>query len=428
MPRGLVEALSLRSGQLALLSSEDRWYILLFRFCHDRLLKVTIAKRGRENVRYQARQLPSFRRLVEVEIRKVLDDDLDITRPCLIYDVVFKPPVNSFKRRCGLNHCLSNNEMTFNTSQGFRAVHFSSSLILSSTPTKRPALSLLLQTYSTTASPANRKRNERVNPPLSTLPALLQLPERDPTKSLPGHLFRTGKAYLTFYKTGLKHIWTNYQAASAYRQSQPSQRDLTRASFQLLRRSRHDLLRIPPFLLIFALCGEFTPLVVLTVPNLVPGTCWIPKQVEGKRRELERRRSISFRNLTTEMPPVHATTDQLQRTQLLHLGSTLGVTSGTWFERLGWPPAAILKGRVRDRLEYLGEDDGLIIKDGGVDAMDIEEVRMALAERGVDVLGRSDADLRKLLKGWIQAVPKEGKIRLCLKRPNVWNTANGNLK
>ena len=316
--------------------------------------------------------------------------------------------------------------MTFNSALGFRASHLSSSVILTSKPAKRPALSFLLQTYSTTANLATRKGNNRVNPPVSTLPALLQLPERDPAKSLPGHLFRTGKAYLGFYKTGLKNIWTNYQASSAYRRSQPSQKDLTRANFQLLRRSRHDLLRVPPFLLIFAICGEFTPLVVLAVPNVVPGTCWIPKQVENKRRQLERRRSVSFRNLTTEMPPMHTTTDQLQRAQLLHLGTTLGVTTGIWIERLGWPPATLLKARIRNRLEYLGKDDSLIVKDGGVDAMDIEEVRMALAERGVDVLGKSDAELKKLLKGWIQAVAKEGRIRLCLKRPNVWQTTNGN--
>ena len=34
--------------------------------------------------------------------------------------------------------------------------------------------------------------------------------------------------------------------------------------------------------------------------------------------------------------------------------------------------------------------------------IDPEELRMALVERGVDVMGRSDAELRAVLAGWLK--------------------------
>ncbi|CRK26510.1 hypothetical protein BN1708_004238 [Verticillium longisporum] len=48
-----------------------------------------------------------------------------------------------------------------------------------------------------------------LNPPASTRPAPLNLPRRDPEASTFSHLLATGKAYISFYKTGLKAVFTN---------------------------------------------------------------------------------------------------------------------------------------------------------------------------------------------------------------------------
>src|SRR3569833_4674316 len=45
------------------------------------------------------------------------------------------------------------------------------------------------------------------NPPETTRPPPLNLPERDPAKPYVSHLFATGKAYVTFYKTGLLFLF-----------------------------------------------------------------------------------------------------------------------------------------------------------------------------------------------------------------------------
>ena len=58
-------------------------------------------------------------------------------------------------------------------------------------------------------------------------------------------------------------------------------------------------------------------------------------------------------------------------------------------------PNFILRKRVQKRIEYLEMDDRLIVQGGGVGDMGIEEVRMALVERGVNVLGRGDKEFKE---------------------------------
>jgi hypothetical protein len=48
--------------------------------------------------------------------------------------------------------------------------------------------------------------------------------------------------------------------------------------------------------------------------------------------------------------------------------------------------------------------------------MDIEEVRMALVERGVDVLGKREGQLRGDLTAWLRSREKVGVERLLLTR------------
>ncbi|KAK5060029.1 hypothetical protein LTR84_009913 [Exophiala bonariae] len=173
--------------------------------------------------------------------------------------------------------------------------------------------------------PANVQRNidrdlSSTQPaPLSTPPPLNgndyddgKIPLTDRAK----RLFRVGKAYLQFYKTGLKNIWRNYNEMKAIRtrlgtsdfedlikygttharlmanggdeqeqrlrgggSGSDSKPPLTRREYQLVLRTRHDLFKLVPFSLIFAICGEFTPLVILATGSaVVPFPCRIPQQ------------------------------------------------------------------------------------------------------------------------------------------------------
>ncbi|KAI9773422.1 MAG: hypothetical protein M1840_007638 [Geoglossum simile] len=172
----------------------------------------------------------------------------------------------------------------------------------------------------------------------------------------------------------------------------------------------HDIKRVPIFGIILIIFGEFTPLVALLVSGVVPWTCRVPKHIHKDRVKLENRREESFRNLTDPPPTViSASLESFSRKQLLHISL---------------PPKALLRWRIRKRVFYLELDDYLIGKDGGVRAMSLEEVRMALVERGIDILGKTE-QLRSLLRLWLQTRSTTPITTLCLTRQSVWATKEG---
>ncbi|KAH7369794.1 hypothetical protein BKA65DRAFT_589256 [Rhexocercosporidium sp. MPI-PUGE-AT-0058] len=267
------------------------------------------------------------------------------------------------------------------------------------------------------------------NPPSTPPP-----PSRQPSQSLPAHLLTLGKAYLAFYKTGIKNIYTNYKLSRTLQARLDNQHSsslssaikanaLTRTEFQLLTRNWHDVKRVPMFALVLLVCGELTPLVVIVLTGIVPWTCRIPKQIQSDRAKLEERRRISFRNLTARLPDGKGGVQALDRMQLLHISWSLGLCSSMW-DYLGGQlpglPTGILRRKVQRRVEYLEMDDRLILRAGGVKDMGAEEVRMALVERGVDILGREGKGMKGELSAWLKSREKVSVERLLLTRPSAW--------
>ncbi|CAG8950910.1 hypothetical protein HYFRA_00003127 [Hymenoscyphus fraxineus] len=286
---------------------------------------------------------------------------------------------------------------------------------------------------STSPSTPEKAPKDTVNPPSSTRPASIETPLRKSYTSLPQYLFALGKTYATFYKTGVKNIYHNFRAAGALEDRTTSHQSIakaittgafTRADYQLVVRSWHDLKRVPLFGLLFIVCGEFTPLIVVAVSSIVPWTCRIPRQIAADRQALETRRGISFRNLTSS-PPSSAQ-PVLNRQQLLHISWSLGLSSKIWDYvnpgTLPGPPDFILKSRVRKRVQYLEWDDKLLSEAGKeIKKLENEEVKMALVERGVDVLQRGDEELMASLEAWLKSRGKGRSVEgLLLTRPNVW--------
>jgi hypothetical protein len=272
-----------------------------------------------------------------------------------------------------------------------------------------------------------------INGPLTTLPPPLDLPIRKEDQSLPSYLFATGKTYVTFYKTGIKNIYTNYKLSSPIQsrvskstlQQLVSSNSITRSEYQLLFRNWHDIKRVPLFGLVLLVCGEFTPLVVIAFTAVVPWTCRIPKQIDSDRRKLEERRGESFRELTS-LPPspnpgmkVEEAVEKLDKWQLRHINSSLSLSSSLWSWIFG-PPSFLLKRRVKAAISYLEMDDTLINRAGGVAGMSGEEVKIACVERGINVMGMKEEKLKEFLGSWLRSREKVGVERLLLTRPNVW--------
>ncbi|KAK3950764.1 hypothetical protein QBC32DRAFT_240837 [Pseudoneurospora amorphoporcata] len=364
-----------------------------------------------------------------------------------------------------------------------------------------------------------------VNPPYTTRPPPLNLPERQPDASTFSHLFATGKAYVTFYKTGLRQVVTNFKLLRAVgkggegpiaRSENPITdadcidgylRFRTRGSLLLYKRMKHDLNKLPVFALLLLVCGEFTPFVVLAVPTIVPYTCRIPKQVDKILKRIEEKRAAALDELVGEVyeeddyhlvDPKHQLKEEVEVTEVTaedlaawkakaqemteeekeeyefeirqceeiikdqreRRGETgkevdprpireqaqewvdlaradrekrggyrieidvFPMTASEALEQLDplsadceqfnmldalartydvsswWGPAGRERA-VHKHMRFLAVDTELLEKDGGVEALEDEEVVLACIDRGIDVRGRKQEDLRYVLEKWV---------------------------
>ncbi|KAF7715607.1 Uncharacterized protein PECH_000981 [Penicillium ucsense] len=299
-----------------------------------------------------------------------------------------------------------------------------------------------------------------INAPISTFPAHLDTPDSLPASaSAPEKLKRlvaVGRAYLTFYKTGLKNVYYNYRAAIPIRRElglpkylpvvPPRRRNgsspansgdsnadasmhpelkLGRGRFQLVRRSARDVQRMIPFTLILIVCGEFTPLVIPIFGSAItPATCRVPGQVAKDREAGSKRRVLALQAFaagtgkTVPMAGSDAERAMLvdvsrgtfareaSAQQVLQVCAMFGLVK-THDRVLGTAMAGLVyRPRLVRYLHYLEVDDRMIM-DAGVDALSADEVRLAVEERGGgDVAAmmsglKAETREREWLKKWL---------------------------
>jgi hypothetical protein len=268
-----------------------------------------------------------------------------------------------------------------------------------------------------------------------------------------------GRAYLSFYKTGLKNVYHNYRASLPLRRSlglpvylpispppapSPStsstdskptpfrtavhSQNLSRANFQLVRRAAYDVRRMIPFTFILIICGELTPLAVLALGNAVtPFTCRVPQQIkkarlqraDRKRAALAAHQAQSRGSVTGPAAGSDAERELLAR-EFAHAGwvekasaqEILQACAALGLVRTHTRPPALVSWLYRPRLrryvEYLALDDELIRQGGGVPAMEAAEVRIAVEERGgVGVADgkecwEAEREERRWLERWLE--------------------------
>lgn len=300
---------------------------------------------------------------------------------------------------------------------------------------------------------------EHINAPLSTLPPTLDiptaLPPSAPTPEKLKRLVAVGRAYLAFYKTGLKNVYHNYRASiplrrdlglpayipispprsttfnetlrteSAAAQSTP-ELALGRGRFQLVRRSARDVQRMIPFTLVLIICGEFTPLIVPIFGSAItPATCRVPGQVAKEREAGSKRKVLAQRALAAgngeAVPMTGSDAERAQLVGLARLESARRASAQQVLQAcavfglvkrhdraLGAVLAELVyRPRLLRHLHYLNVDDRMIL-DAGVGALSAEEVRIAVGERGAgDVAAmvtgvRAEAVEREWLRKWLE--------------------------
>jgi hypothetical protein len=302
-----------------------------------------------------------------------------------------------------------------------------------------PTKEVIKATKSIPTVPAKQDGPDKLNPPSTTYAPELAVPSQKEGQGKLGYLYSVGKAYIAFYKQGIRNVRATSKIAKQLRQKQRAgdknrtasssaqsssitDTILTRAEWQIVKRSRADLLRLPPFAVLVLVFGEWLPLFVLWLTPVVPEPCRIPKQVNRDLEKSERRRQMRLRGIqmnafriahehrsgsASVMSKMEVTNPAsvgpemvkgLDYLSLITLGARLGCYGRFWV----LPPAGLLRWRVRRRLEYLVNDDVLIERDGGWQGLGTLELKRACVERGIDVLGANDKDLKVGIKEWFE--------------------------
>lgn len=264
----------------------------------------------------------------------------------------------------------------------------------------------------------------KVNPPTSTQPPPLILPPREEKWSFSG-LYALGLAYLKFYKTGFKSIYQNWKLTRAiFSRIAPDFNPhhallldkLTRAEYLLIRRTAQDVRKIIPFGLLFMICGELTPLVVIVFRGLVPRTLWIPQQIETARKKNEERRYRAMKEFAIKSKEFKASPDEPNPHN--YMGAILGCYPH-WWDKLPIPATYFIRRRLEARSLEILLDNYALVRDGGPDAIEgEEELRRALETRGEDVLQKSEDEMRgrlaEMLRGFDAEWKSQEELRLSL--------------
>jgi hypothetical protein len=238
-----------------------------------------------------------------------------------------------------------------------------------------------------------------LNPPESTRPPPLIIPTRAPKQLAPSYYYKIAKVYISFYRAGLRGVWTNWRAASQIRKhiheagkrikNAKSEEEVqalamqgpgyTRSDFQVMRRSVHDNKRLPLFLGLFVVTFEFFPAVVYVLRNWIsdklPYPCRQPKQVEIVRNKAVERWRRTEEKWKSVDPGQLKMLDFVLYMAEFHDLAVKGIP-------LSWQPWFVLIGRVKKHVEYLRFDDMMIGKDGVKGLID-EEVIISAVERGI---------------------------------------------
>lgn len=295
------------------------------------------------------------------------------------------------------------------------------------------------------------KRNESLNPPLFTYAPNLSVSSRKDGQHIANYLWSAGHAYLAFYRSGISHVWQTFkhaktlQAKAAMAMSRRKDADitdvLTRAEWQIVKRSRENAFRLPAMGILILLLGEFLPLVALYVTPLLPETCRIPQQVKRETSKKENRRKDRLRRLGKDttglvsmghsnaesLPSGHevetvegksaqgtkdskmlstaqavqqARTDKFSLFELRSGSAQFDCHSRLWDWLYLTPPKWLLKHNVARTINYLRTDDALIQRDGGHQLLETQEIERVCMERGIDVLGKKEDEIRQSLAAW----------------------------
>ncbi|KMP02057.1 hypothetical protein CIRG_02196 [Coccidioides immitis RMSCC 2394] len=253
---------------------------------------------------------------------------------------------------------------------------------------------------SSTSTSVHPHLSSALNPPQSTRPAQLELPEKSANSSgMFKYYISLGKAYYAFYKTGLKNVYHNYRAAAPIRK---------RLGF-----SGYLPTSLPP--------------------RSLSGTAAFEQLVRKEGLEKERRLKLdrksaalhaavtSFEkewlNATTLPKSIASAVRHASANDILSSCAVLGLSKSHRLPAYipGFMQATfvnlVYRPKLRRWLEYLSVDDSLMREAGGAAGLTADEVRIAVEERGGVDVGADrirDEEKVKIMRRWLERWIEEG--------------------
>lgn len=243
-----------------------------------------------------------------------------------------------------------------------------------------------------------------------------------PQPILPANgLWARGKALAGFYKVGIVNSWRNRRISADIRRkyrvrnshefaSAIEETDHLRAieevhlgvinekarsalpsreEFLTVVRSERDTRKVPLFAVVFAICFECTPLVLMVWPSLAPSTCYSVKYIQKLNSRYTRERlKLSNQDVSD------ATSVYMMPRPGLEVFYKCVLGGSTLAARIA--PLAYLRQKVARHITMVRADDCLIRR-GNIRDLIPEEMRRACAMRGLPL----DAP-PELLERWLK--------------------------
>ncbi|KAJ2776924.1 hypothetical protein GGI15_004676, partial [Coemansia interrupta] len=257
----------------------------------------------------------------------------------------------------------------------------------------------------------------------------------DPT--LPGQTLtfvQKIKGFVSFYKSGLKELVSNLRAASGIQARMANGEAVTRAEYQIVHRSPSDKLRLVPFGFLVLVIPELIPLSIWLFPGMCPSTCRTFSQVvkmAKKQDEIRQKMHVLAleRILSLDLSPQEFMHDtgiaRLQQQQRSMDALSLEHTSEDNLQMLcAFMNVSAKRGAraeaLRRHLEYLRQDDRLLVSEELVDRLGLAELHRACQERGIPSAGYSEGHLRIALHSWMRQ-SAGGKADVASLMPIIWS-------
>ncbi|KAG5716312.1 hypothetical protein E4T56_gene10699 [Termitomyces sp. T112] len=209
-----------------------------------------------------------------------------------------------------------------------------------------------------------------------------------------------------FYYHGVKLIFTRRKEINLIRaRIKAGGSPLTRSEFRLIHTQKSDINKVVPFLFIALLLEEIIPLIAIYAPFMLPSTCILPSQrerIDAKRADKASAFALEYRHIFNLLKLAESPAGHIPLTALRSADAPAAVCGVLRISTVGID--ALRTRRIQKHLQFIAEDDQLLIQDRRLDDLSPKELEETLGERGIITRDLTPKVMRSRLKWWLDSV------------------------